>query len=572
MGQFYVESIDCTMVTIYADTDYKTPLIFVLSAGADPMAELLTFAEKRNYADRMRRISLGQGQGQKAKDLVAASIITGDWVVLQNCHLAGIKFMPDLESMVANFGEAEVHNDFRLFLTSAPSEAFPVSVLQVSVKLTTEPPRGIRANLRRTYLSIDDEVLESVTKKNDAWHKLNFGLAFFHALAQERRKFGALGWNNLYEFNDSDLMTSTVMLKNFIAEQDELPWDAMHYVTGAINYGGRVTDAWDVRLLGSQLRQVYCEETLVDGYLFSDSGKYYAPPIGKAADYMKYIDELPLVDEPEVFGLHDNANIVYQTNESAYVVDTVLGIQPRVGGASTGPSPDEIVLARQRDILEALQEPLDRESGKKDLFKEKNGLLASLTTVLLLEMEKYNRLLAVMKRSLEELDRAIGGYIVMSEELDTMYVALQNGRVPGNWSAVGFLSLKPLSPWYAELKQRVDMFRDWLVEGPPNAFWLSGFFFPQGFMTGSLQTHARQHKIPIDKLTFGFEIRKEEGLEDFTEPPEEGMYIYGMYMDGARWNREEMVIDEQFPGVLYDPMPCVHFAPKVDYKENAEEY
>jgi dynein heavy chain len=129
---------------------------------------------------------------------------------------------------------------------------------------------------------------------------------------------------------------------------------------------------------------------------------------------------------------------------------------------------------------------LDRETGKKDLFKEKNGLLASLTTVLLLEMEKYNRLIDVMKKSLLEIERAIGGYIVMSETLDSMYVALQNGKVPANWSSVGFLSLKPLGPWYSELQERVVMFRNWLVEGPPNAFWLSGFFFPQGFMTGCL--------------------------------------------------------------------------------------
>jgi dynein heavy chain len=101
-------------------------------------------------------------------------------------------------------------------------------------------------------------------------------------------------------------------------------------------------------------------------------------------------------------------------------------------------------------------------------------------------MEKYNRLIDVMKKSLLEIERAIGGYIVMSETLDSMYVALQNGKVPANWSSVGFLSLKPLGPWYSELQERVVMFRNWLVEGPPNAFWLSGFFFPQGFMTGCL--------------------------------------------------------------------------------------
>jgi len=129
---------------------------------------------------------------------------------------------------------------------------------------------------------------------------------------------------------------------------------------------------------------------------------------------------------------------------------------------------------------------LDRATGKKELFKEKNGLLTSLTTVLLLEMEKFNRLLNVMKSSLIDLDKAIHGFIVMSETLDSMYVSLQNGRVPDNWTKVGYNSLKPLGPWHTDLLLRVEMFRLWLEDGQPNAYWLSGFFFPQGFMTGCL--------------------------------------------------------------------------------------
>lgn len=220
--------------------------------------------------------------------------------------------MPDLEKIVLNFGEDKenIHEDFRLYLTSMPADYFPVAVLQNSVKLTTEPPRGMRANLKRSYGNMSQEYLED-SLKPEIWRKLLWGLAFFHATIQERRKFGPLGWNIRYEFNDSDLDTSYTMLKLFLDSQDEVPWDALLYITGHINYGGRVTDDNDRICLISTLSKYTQSDVLKENYKFSKSGIYYQLPDGNLQMYRDYIEKLPLNDNPEIFGLNDNANIKY---------------------------------------------------------------------------------------------------------------------------------------------------------------------------------------------------------------------------------------------------------------------
>lgn len=119
-------------------------------------------------------------------------------------------------------------------------------------------------------------------------------------------------------------------------------------------------------------------------------------------------------------------------------------------------------------------------------------------------MERFNKLIIVINSSLEQLQKAIKGEIVMSQDLDNMYTSFLNSQVPEIWAKVAYLSLKPLFSWFTDLCKRVEFMRNWLTQGPPMAFWLPGFFFPQGFMTGSLQTFARKYKVPIDKLNFGF--------------------------------------------------------------------
>ena len=82
--------------------------------------------------------------------------------------------------------------------------------------------------------------------------------------------------------------------------------------------------------------------------------------------------------------------------------------------------------------------------------------------------------------------------------------------------AASYPSLKPLGYWVENLFKRLQTTQAWLTQGPPKTFWVSGFFFPQGFMTGTLQNHARKYAIAIDTLNFGFKILEQEEPEQLA--------------------------------------------------------
>uniref|UniRef100_A0A8D0HGT5 Dynein axonemal heavy chain 2 n=1 Tax=Sphenodon punctatus TaxID=8508 RepID=A0A8D0HGT5_SPHPU len=491
LGTQFIEPPVLNMKSVVDDSTTKTPLMFVLSPGVDPTSSLLQLAEQSGMAQQFQALSLGQGQAPIATQMIKRGIQDGHWVFLANCHLS-LSWMPQLDKLVDQLQVEEPHQAFRLWLSSSPHPDFPISILQASIKMTTEPPTGLKANMKRLYQLIMEPQFSRCTKPAK-YKKLLFSLCFFHSILLERKKFLQLGWNIVYGFNDSDFEVSENLLSLYLDEYEETPWDALKYLIAGVNYGGHVTDDWDRRLLITYINDYFCEQSVAAPfYKLSVLDTYYIPKDGNLSSYKDYISMLPGMDPPEAFGQHPNADVASQITEARTLFETLLSLQPQITpSGAAGQSREDKVLELSADVRNRIPEEIDYKGKCKVLADDPSPL----NVVLLQEIQRYNSLLQVIRSSLVELEKGIQGLVVMSTDLEEIFNCIFDVRVPPMWERV-YPSQKLLAAWTRDLGLRVEQFARWAeIAHPPVLFWLSGFTFPTGFLTAVLQAAARQNNV-----------------------------------------------------------------------------
>ena len=208
-----------------------------------------------------------------------------------------------------------------------------------------------------------------------------------------------------------------------------------------------MTDDKDRRCILNILDDFYTPNIQKDDYKFSPSGVYFAPPPGPLSDVTDYVRSLPFYEGPEVFGLHDNANITCAISETNLLLDTALSLQPRSAGGD-GKSWGDTIGELATDIASRIPPIFDIEKALimfPVLYEE------SMNTVLTQELLRFNRLTERVSSSLDAIQKAIKGLVVMSGELETMGNTMVIGKVPTLWSSVAYPSLKPLGSWVNDL-------------------------------------------------------------------------------------------------------------------------
>ncbi|XP_028911199.1 dynein heavy chain 10, axonemal isoform X3 [Ornithorhynchus anatinus] len=562
MGEKYVQPPMISFEAIFEQSSPTSPIVFILSPGSDPASDLMKLADRTGFGgNRLKFLAMGQGQEKVALQLLETAVARGQWLMLQNCHLL-VRWLKELEKALELI--TKPHPDFRLWLTTDPTKGFPIGILQQSLKVVTEAPNGLKLNMRATYFKITHDVLEQCP--HPAYKSLVYVLAFFHAVVQERRKFGKIGWNVLYDFNESDFQVcveilNTYLTKAFTQSDNKIPWGSLKYLIGEVMYGGRATDSFDRRIL-----TIYMDEYLGD-FIFDTFQPFhfyrnqevdYKIPEGQAKEnFVEAIEALPLANTPEVFGLHSNAEIGYYTQAARAMWSHLLELQPQTGELSTGISRDDYIGQIAQDIEHKLPQTFDLDQIRKTF-----GLAVTPTTIVLLqELERFNRLMVRMSKSLAELQRALAGEVGMSSELDDVARALFIGHIPNIWRKLAPDTLKSLGNWMIYFMQRYDQYTMWVIDREPGVMWLSGLHVPESYLTALVQATCRRNGWSLDRSTLFTQVTQFQDPDDVNERPGQGCFVSGLYLEGADWDVEKSCLIKSKPKVLVVDLPILKIIP-----------
>ena len=596
LGPAFTASKNFDLELALQDAGPTTPVLIFVSPGVDAAASVEAAARKKGLlaAGKYTSASLGQGQEAPAMAKLRHAASHGSWVLLQNIHLTMDWTWAELDRAIDSLSAATTtpHPDFQLFLSAEPPPSLerplPPSLLQSCVKLTNEPPQGIRANLARAWAVFDDDILDSCARQTE-YRAIVFALSFFHAVLQERKKFGVgnspgarsgIGWNMSYPFSAGDLRCCGQLAANYLDIFPIIPWPDLRYLAGEIIYGGHVVEGWDRRLVGAYLESLLSPALLETGKVCPELA---LPPSGLGhAQTAQYILEKAPRDGGGPLGLHSNAERGVALRAAGELCAALAALQSgggagagssaAGGGTGTGTTVEERCKSAMESILECLPASINIDnvraaaiapSSSTDQAPSQPAAAPAapgpFAMVVLQESERMNIVLSTIRASLAELSLGLKGDLVMSESMDALANALAADRVPLSWAAVAYPSLRPLSSWIKNLISRHTQLAEWSSSPRtlPNTVWLPGLFNPASFLTAVQQVAARKGGYALDATTLVTEVtRKVHNQVD--APPREGAYIHGIYLEGARWEERNGCLEESRPKEMVCALPVLH--------------
>ena len=338
----------------------------------------------------------------------------------------------------------------------------------------------------------------------------------------------------------------------------KIPWADLRYIFGEIMYGGHIVNDFD-RLLANTYLEWYMKDELLDEtelfpYVDEKGVSFKSPQAPSFQQGLEHIEEALTQDTPLAFGLHPNAEIDFRTTQSDRLFATLVDLQPRdAGGDNDAQSPQAIAETVLNEVLDRFADKrFDTEDVQRSL--EEQG---PFQNAFLQEIERMNTLMVEIARSLHELQLGFAGELTMSEAMEALQNSLSTDRIPPKWMA--WPSLRALAEWCHDVSARIVQLEGW-VENPmeiPDVTWISGLINPQSFLTAICQVTAQRQQLELDKLVVQTELLRQM-RDDVDGSSPDGAYIHGLFMQGARWDTPNAVLEKSKPKEMYCAMPVLN--------------
>lgn len=537
-GEEFIQIPEADVQTIIEkESNSKSPILLCSAPGFDASTKIEKLA--RTLGKRYLPIAIGSQEGF---DLVEKhfpiKIKSGDWLILKNVHLAP-QWLNELEKKLYS---SEPNKEFRLFLTMEFNPKIPSNVLRISRKVVFELPSGIKQSLIRSYSNVLGPKSEVAPRERC---KLHFLLAWFHAVIGERLRYAPIGWSKYYEFNESDQRCALDAIDNWIdiAGKDKqnidpakIPWDAVRTIISQSMYGGRVDNEYDLKILDSLVSHCFNEKTFDLNYSLFKTGKDsvgLSVPEGKTnAEYLKWIEQLPSIEQPEWSGLPNNAEKLLKENISKrFIVDI-----------------NKIQAIDEDDLLEITADSQSKKSWYTLVGEKAEALIKLLPTAvnpmlesnstspiyrfLNREVTEAGLLLKKIKYQLKEIVEVSKGSSKMTNEIREVSNNLMKDTVPKSWKIYPDTELKIID-WLLDFKSRVSQLNHviGLKDLGKSQIWLGGIIYPEAYITATRQYIAQQLKVSLDELSLTIVFPK--GENDYEE---NDFCIVGLSLEGAEWN------------------------------------
>ena len=415
IGEKYTKSTLPDMMKTYNESSSTTPIAFILGETADPCEEIYQLSEKMNLGSkRLQFMCLGRGKEKQAADLLREGVQAGTWVVLENCHLVP-HWLPTLESICESFDEEIASPDFRLFMSSATTNKFPVPILQNCIKVVLEEPLTVRENLQRLHLFSKDEKTK-YNEHGEIYQKLLLSFSMFHAVLNERVYFKEVGWNQEYVFSKKNLMLCLSYLLHSIKEKEAINLKAISYLTSECIYGSEMEDYLDNRTLLTIFQKFSCLDIISDEEKNFDD-YYNIKAHGKFEQLLEYVNTLPDQTSRHLLGMPealDSCRRIEDTNKLL----TNLMLTQNISHPSRVLTDTRLVIQRVDHLISILPACFDLAEISRSQTDERH---TSLNIILCQEVTSCNRLISYVRQAMASLKEALIGVNVMSSDVEKTF-------------------------------------------------------------------------------------------------------------------------------------------------------